>query len=68
MMKMAEKKKIEPIEEVQPAVTFSKKQILKAKKYTGRKDLLNVLLKDGRSYAFDDVDKRIDKFMNGKVK
>lgn len=48
--------------------SFTKEQILSSKKYRNRKDLINVLLKDGESYCFTEVDDSIDKFMKGKVK
>lgn len=49
-------------------VTFSKEKILSSKKYKHRADLLGVLLKDGESYTFEDVDNLLNVFMKGKVK
>lgn len=43
--------------------TYSKDSIVKSKKYSNRKDLLNALLKDDKSYTFNEVDDIIDKFM-----
>lgn len=42
---------------------FSKQQILAAKKYVERRDLLSVLLADDKSYVLDEVDKLIDEFL-----
>lgn len=47
-------------------IKFTKKNILKSKKYQNRKDILNVLLED-KEYSFSEVDALIDKFMKGKV-
>lgn len=47
---------------------FSKKQLLKSKKYSNRKDLLGVLLEDDKEYTFIEVDAEIDKFMKRGVK
>lgn len=42
---------------------FSKQQILGAKKYAERRDLLFVLLAEDTSYALVEVDKLIDEFL-----
>lgn len=47
---------------------FTKESIVKSKKYSNRKDLLNALLDDKKSYSFEQVDEIIDKFMKGEVK
>lgn len=60
---MAKKKEIE-----NDATRYSKEQIVNSKKYMNRKDLLNSLLEDGRSYSFDEVEAIISGFMKGKVK
>lgn len=46
---------------------FSKEQIVSANKYIHRKDVVNVVLKDGQSYSLDEVDELIEKFMKEKV-
>lgn len=46
-----------------PAAKFSKQQILAAKKYAERRDLLAVLLEDGKAYALTEVDKHIEEFL-----
>ena len=55
-------------EKVAEAVSYTKEQILSAKKYIHRKDVVNVVLKDGQSYTLKEVDDLIEKFMKGKVK
>ena len=50
------------------SVEYTKEQIVSAKKYFHRKDLLNVLLDDSKLYTLKDVDALIEKFMKGKVK
>lgn len=48
--------------------SFSKEQILSAAKFANRRDLLSVVLEDGKTYTVEDVQKEIDKFMKGKVR
>lgn len=50
------------------AQTFTKSQIVGAKKYENDIDVINALLKDGKSYTLADVDKIIEDFKKGKVK
>lgn len=52
----------------QEVETFTKEQLLSAKKYSNRKDILGVLLEDGKQYSFEQVDTLMDDFMKGKVK
>lgn len=54
------------VEEV-AIVTFPKEQILSAKRYSNRKDILGELLEDGKEYSFDQVDVLMDEYMKGKV-
>lgn len=54
----------EPMTEV---VTFTKEQIVSAKKYIHRKDVVNVILKNEQSYTLDEVDELIENFMKEKV-
>ena len=59
------------IEEKVTVVTdplFSKEQLLGAKKYTDRRDLLNVLLIDDKQYTIAEVDVAINNFMKKGVK
>lgn len=50
------------------APAFRKEQLLTFDKYRGRRDLLGVLLEDGRRYTYADVDALVETFMKGKVK
>lgn len=50
------------------APAFSKEQLLTFGRYRGRRDLLGVLLEDGRRYTYAEVDSLVDDFMKGKVK
>jgi hypothetical protein len=50
------------------AAGFSKEQILSAKKYADRRDLLAVLLANDRTYTLAEVDQLIDEFMKKEVK
>lgn len=47
---------------------FSKQNILTFGRYAGRRDLLSVLLEDGKMYTIDQVDDLIGQFMKGKVR
>ena len=46
---------------------YSKEQIITSKKYSNRKDILNVLLKDDEEYSFSRIDEIIENFMNKEV-
>ncbi|BEO96218.1 hypothetical protein FNSP10_13590 [Fusobacterium nucleatum] len=48
-------------------VLYSKEQIITSKKYSNRKDILNVLLKDDEEYSFSRIDEIIENFMNKEV-
>lgn len=50
-----------------PLVVFSKNKVLTLNRYAGRRDLLSVLLKDGKTYTQGQVDSLIQEFMKGKV-
>ena len=47
---------------------FTKQQILEAKKYANRKDLVGALLEEGKTYSLSEVDAAISDFMKRKVK
>ena len=63
---MATKKKVEGGGE--HPVVFSKEQIIKMERYANRKDLLSVILKDGKKYTLEQVGKEMAEFLKGKVK
>lgn len=48
--------------------SFTKEQILFSKRYQDRRDVISVVLEDGKSYFLAEVDEMIEKFMKGKVK
>lgn len=49
-------------------MNFTKQQILEAKKYANRKDLVGALLEEGETYSLSEVDAAISDFMKRKVK
>lgn len=63
---MAVKKKKEAEQEV-ALFKFSKEQLVKSKKYSLQRDVLNALLSDGEVYTFDEVDQKLYEFLKGKV-
>lgn len=63
---MATRKKTES--ETPAAPAFTREQLLTFDRYCGRRDLLGVLLEDGRRYTYTEVDALVDDFMKGKVK
>lgn len=48
--------------------SFSKGQILAAKQFKNRKDLLNALLSDNKQYTITTVEQLMNDFLEGKVK
>ena len=48
--------------------TYTKEQVAASKRYANRRDLVSVLLEDGKAYTLAEVDALIDKFMKGAVK
>lgn len=50
------------------AATFSKEQVLFAKKYVERRDLLAALLVDDKFYTLAEVDQLIEDFLKKEVK
>lgn len=49
-------------------VTYSKEQLVKAKRFIKYVDLLNALLKEGVQYTIADVESIINKFLIKKVR
>ena len=47
---------------------FSKEQLLAAKRFRDKRDLVNALLNDGELYTMKSVEERIEKYKKGKVK
>lgn len=48
--------------------TYTKDHILTFKRFRERRDLLSVLLEDGKTYTINQVDSLIDEFMKPKGK
>lgn len=46
---------------------FSKEQIAASARYVNRKDLVDALLEKGKKYTIEEVDRKIEEFMKGKV-
>lgn len=66
---MATKKKATTEQEptITAPVVFPKEKVLTFKRYAARRDLLSVLLEDGKEYTHDQIDGLINEFMKGKV-
>lgn len=47
--------------------TFTKGQLAASQRYAHLRDLVNVLLEDGRQYTLDEVDEKIEDFKKGQV-
>lgn len=48
--------------------TFTRDQLAASKRYASTRDLVNVLLEDGKQYTLAEVDAKIETFKKGKVK
>lgn len=66
---MATRKKASTAQEppITAPVVFPKERVLTFKRYADRRDLLSVLLEDGKEYTHDQIDGLIKDFMKGKV-
>ena len=49
-------------------IKFSKEQLVKSKKFSGHKDLLNTILENDEECTLEEVVSRVEKYMKGKVK
>ena len=47
---------------------FSKKQLASAEKFSDKRDMLNALLEEEKSYTADEAEKIISDYMKGQVK
>lgn len=47
---------------------FSKNQLLSAKRFSGKRDILEALLSDDETYTVKTVEQMIEDYMKGKVK
>lgn len=48
------------------APTFTKAQLVGAKRYKERRDLLNAILSDDKTYTHEEVGRLMNEFMNKK--
>lgn len=55
------------VDEAELPATFTKQQLITSKKYAEKKDLLNALLVDGKSYSMAEAEGILDNFLKGKV-
>lgn len=46
---------------------YTKESILNSKKYSERKDILSVILKEDEEYTSHDIDDILNKFMKGAI-
>lgn len=71
---MAAKKKQNVVEETAEETaakvenTFNKAQLLSTRRFAGRRDLLNALLDENKSYTVQTVEEMIENYLKGKVK
>lgn len=56
------------VNETESPVTFTKQQLVASKKYAEKRDLINALLADDRSYSMAEVEEILSGFLKGKVK
>ena len=49
------------------AVRYTKEQLVNSKRYRGKKDMINALLKPGKAFTMAEADELLEKFMKGKV-
>lgn len=56
------------VNETEFPVTFTKQQLVASKKYAEKRDLINALLADDRSYSMAEVEEILSGFLKGKVK
>ena len=65
--KVIEKKKTED-KGTEKTLKFTKKQLIKSNKYIGKRDALNALLEDEKTYTNKEVEKILNDFYKGGVK
>ncbi|WP_304340462.1 hypothetical protein [Metaclostridioides mangenotii] len=63
---MAKKAELEK-KETAVIAKFTKEQLVSAKKYSNRRDILNALLEADKLYSFGETDELINKFEKKKV-
>nr|DAJ51493.1 MAG TPA: hypothetical protein [Caudoviricetes sp.] len=66
---MAAKKKAATVTEPEKVESlFSKEQLLAAKRFQDRKDIVNAILSPDEQYTVNAVEEMIEKYMKGQVK
>ena len=65
---MMEQKKETNLTEKEQDKLFTKAQLLESERFSGRKDILNALLKDGARYTIKAAEQSIERYMKGQVK
>ena len=51
-----------------PEAVYTREQVMSSQRYANRRDLVSVLLENGKTYTLTEVDALINKFMKGAVK
>lgn len=46
---------------------YTKEQLLASKRYASRRDVISVLLEDGKTYTLAEAERLMNRFMKGKV-
>lgn len=64
--KTAKIQKDEQVPQTEPK--FTKEQIVAAKRFQHRRDLVAAVLDDGKQYTMTEVETLMEKYMKGKVK
>lgn len=62
------RKNISSAKDEQSEQKFNKEQILASAQYANRRDLVDALLDENKSYTFETVDNMIEKYKKGQVK
>lgn len=52
----------------QESTVFTKKQLMQARRFAEKRDILQVLLKEDRKYSIVETQRLIEKFLQRKVK
>ena len=55
--------KEQTVKKLEPALAYTKEELIKSKTFRPYKDLLRALLVDGETYTIDETKKKIDKFL-----
>jgi len=64
---LAKKKEVSK-EVVQDDIKHTKEALLTSNKYKHKRDLLNTILENEKSYTFSEVEEKLNTFLQGEVK